>query len=517
MAESSLFWTTNGTGDGSGSGYTAAQMFDLWRALFTPQTGNLGGVSPDYQSKLAASGTTSPVTIAAGAAIVYGIPYFNTANVTVAIPTPSGATRIDRIVLRASWAAQTVRITRIAGTEGGAAPALTQSAGTTWDIPLAQASITTAGAITLTDQREYLSLVGNDAITSAKIAAGAVGTTDIADGAITSAKIATDAVGAAAIAAGAVGSSELATGAVTAGKIATGGVSASAQLAAGVVNAPAILDTAVTVAKIADGAVTEAKLGTGAVTEAKLGTGAVTEAKLGTGAVTSDKIAASAVSASKILDGQVTSAKLVTGAVTSAKIAAGAVDGTKIAAGAVGTSALANGAVTADKLASNSVTSAKIAAGAVDSAKIAAGAVGTSALADGAVTGGKIPPNSINIDRIGTGVPMITGRRGGLDASWSSRGTTPYSTNVACAMEVGAFEAVVSYSTLGQLTVYFSDTFGRPPLVVATPVHLGGSYPEITVHIDTVTDTYFTFWYRSLSVDGTTKVGMHWIAIGEEA
>jgi len=74
----------------------------------------------------------------------------------VVIPSPTVSTRIDRIVLRKSWVAQTVRITRIEGIEGGGAPALTQTDGTTWDIPLYQVSITTGGNITLTDERVYI-------------------------------------------------------------------------------------------------------------------------------------------------------------------------------------------------------------------------------------------------------------------------------------------------------------------------------------------------------------------------
>lgn len=261
MAESSLFWVTNGTGDGASGGYTQTQMFEWLRSFLAPSATNLGGVAPDYQNKLAVSGTSSPVSVATGAALVYGIPYVNTGAVTVAIPTPSGATRIDRIVLRANWTAQTVRITRIAGTEGGAAPSLTQSAGTTWDIPLAQASITTAGVITVTDQREYLSLVGDNSLTTAKyqfasvdsaaIGGFAIQTGHIYAGAVTTVKIADDAVTQAKIDAGAVGASELATGAVTETKLGTG-------------------------------AVTETKIGTGAVTTAKIADDAVTAAKVGT-------------------------------------------------------------------------------------------------------------------------------------------------------------------------------------------------------------------------------------------
>lgn len=114
-----------------------------------------GGVFRGELNMLAVTGTVSPVSIATGRALIDGTWYENDAAVTVAIPTPSVSTRIDRIVLRKSWAAQTVRITRIAGTEGAAAPAMTQTPGVTWDFPLAQAAITTGGVITVTDDRRF--------------------------------------------------------------------------------------------------------------------------------------------------------------------------------------------------------------------------------------------------------------------------------------------------------------------------------------------------------------------------
>lgn len=187
MAESSILWETSGTGDGTGTGYTDEQMFQLFRMLCP--SSNRGGVAPDVLNELAVTGTASPVAVNTGSAIVYGIPYFNSASENVAIPTPAVSTRIDRIVLRASWAAQTVRITRIAGTEGAGAPSLTQNAGTTWDIPLAQASITTGGVITVTDQREWLGLVGDGMVTLAKMANLAVDTGQLVDEAVSTAKI----------------------------------------------------------------------------------------------------------------------------------------------------------------------------------------------------------------------------------------------------------------------------------------------------------------------------------------
>jgi hypothetical protein len=159
MTERSQFWTTGTTGDGTTT-ISEAQTIEWFRdctipfASAGPHTSQ--GVLKGLLNELAVSGVASPVTVATGGAVVEGYYYKNDASVTVAIPTPVGSTRIDRIVLRASHSTtRTVRITRIAGTEGAGAPAITQVAGTTWDIPLAQVSITTGGVITVTDQRVF--------------------------------------------------------------------------------------------------------------------------------------------------------------------------------------------------------------------------------------------------------------------------------------------------------------------------------------------------------------------------
>ncbi len=153
MAESSIFWTTNGTGDG-GANYTESQLVAWLRRTFIRDV-TTQGVLAGYANGLKVTGTSTPVSVATGAAMVYGFPYESTGVVAVAVATPSVSTRIDRIVLRVDWTAQTVRIARVAGVEGGSAPALTQTANTTWDISLAQVAITTGGVITVTDERSY--------------------------------------------------------------------------------------------------------------------------------------------------------------------------------------------------------------------------------------------------------------------------------------------------------------------------------------------------------------------------
>ncbi len=174
MAETSRPW--GGTTVGDAGPYSDDDWSDIWRKLFTVDR-TTQGVLPGYAGELVC---TTPVAntlrVATGAAVVDGKFYENTANVDVNVPTPAGATRIDRIVLRKSWAAQTVRITRIAGAEGGGAPAVTQTDGTTWDLYLCQVSITIAGAMTVTDERRFCQFSSEPRMMIIPLFTGCVGT-----------------------------------------------------------------------------------------------------------------------------------------------------------------------------------------------------------------------------------------------------------------------------------------------------------------------------------------------------
>lgn len=155
MAEYSLPWTKGAGGDGGP--YSADTWADWLEMLWQTDEGASEGVVRGFQGELHATNPlANTVRVDTGGALVKGRPYWNTAAVDVEIPTPVGDTRVDRIVLRSSWSAQTVRITRLAGTEGSGAPPLTQTDGVTWDIPLWQVTITPAGEITLTDERSWL-------------------------------------------------------------------------------------------------------------------------------------------------------------------------------------------------------------------------------------------------------------------------------------------------------------------------------------------------------------------------
>lgn len=270
MAETSILWTTGALGDG-GAAYTMAKVIDWWHRT----TGE--GVHLGYLNALACVSAAPNVTVDTGAAVVWGFPYDNSASVSVNIPTPAVLTRIDRIVLRADWAAQTVRIFRIAGVEGDPAPAIVQTYGTTWDLKLCTATITIAGAITVADERAYCqyltevdtAMLKDLNVTAGKLATDAVETLKIKNANVTHGKLADDAVE----------THNIKDLNVTAGKLANDAAETIKIKDANVTH-PKLSDDAVETHNIKDLNVTTIKLNTQAVTTVKIADANVTEAKL---------------------------------------------------------------------------------------------------------------------------------------------------------------------------------------------------------------------------------------------
>ncbi len=172
MAQRSFFWDGASLGDAgaltvhdaAGIGYALANvnyeslLVDVAFRMLWNGDGNRG-VLRGWGNELEVTGAATPVQVDTGGAVVYGMPYESQVAVNVAVPTPVNDTRHDRLVLRRDWTAQTVRITRLPGAEGGGLPALTQSpapAGSgVYDVPLAALEVTTGGAIAVTDEREF--------------------------------------------------------------------------------------------------------------------------------------------------------------------------------------------------------------------------------------------------------------------------------------------------------------------------------------------------------------------------
>jgi hypothetical protein len=221
MAERSRLWTTNGTGDGVGTGYTVADWQEMFLKLLHGGNEANGGVLLGVANQLAVSGAASPLTVATGAAMVHGFFYANDTPLNLTVTTPVVGTTGGRIVLRVNWAAQTVRAVAVRNTDGvNSPPALTQTVNTTWEVSLATFTITTGGVITVTDTRVYSRF--STQIVDTMIRDGAITTNKYADASITAAKLAVLSVAQAAIQTGAVGNNQLANNAVDNNKLAAG-------------------------------------------------------------------------------------------------------------------------------------------------------------------------------------------------------------------------------------------------------------------------------------------------------
>lgn len=161
MTQLSYIWDTGGGGDASP--HSEAQTANLYKAVFEALSANKG-VVPGLLNELACTISGTNLVTNTGYAIVDGHPYYNDASLNTAITTPSVGTTGRRGVLRCSWSAQTVRVTIISSADGTATvPAMTQTPGTTYDIPLCSFTTTTGGVSTITsDDREFCGLSSTD-------------------------------------------------------------------------------------------------------------------------------------------------------------------------------------------------------------------------------------------------------------------------------------------------------------------------------------------------------------------
>lgn len=152
--EISYYWSDTTVGDGVYSPYRNDKFSDIWRKLLIRDR-TLQGYIDNYENELEVTWTGGDaIRIDTGAALVDGKFYENDAAIPLSISSPIVATRYDRVVLRKTWNAQTVRVAIVEGEEGSGVPSITQEDENIWEVPLATIRITTAGAITITDERE---------------------------------------------------------------------------------------------------------------------------------------------------------------------------------------------------------------------------------------------------------------------------------------------------------------------------------------------------------------------------
>lgn len=110
---------------------------------------------------LPVTGGTGSVSVGVGFAILRGFFYYNSSALSLTIPTPTTLPRIDRIVIRLNVTGKTVMAAVKSGTEASSpAPPALQRDNNIFELSLAQVRVTTAGAITVTDERPLESVCG---------------------------------------------------------------------------------------------------------------------------------------------------------------------------------------------------------------------------------------------------------------------------------------------------------------------------------------------------------------------
>ena len=146
MSEGSAYWEGSATGDaGTSPVWDAPYTHSEWSSIknyLLANSGDGGFVVPGYNNNLAVAASAPAamtVEVATGAMFTQGRIYENTANKVLDISAnSSGFTRIDRIVIRTTYAAQTIRVMVVAGTPA-ASPVLPvlERDSTYYDVPIA--------------------------------------------------------------------------------------------------------------------------------------------------------------------------------------------------------------------------------------------------------------------------------------------------------------------------------------------------------------------------------------------
>lgn len=172
MSERSLFWNDAGN---HGGPYTQDQLRLLTKAILGAPGANEGVLRGQLNDLAVTTTGNNNVTVATGRAHVDGVLYENDASKAITTASPSVGTTGRRVVLRKDWASGQATVLVISSADGTASlPALTQTNGATWEIPLASFTITTAGVIgALTDERVSLGRGAWDLLGEVELAASA--------------------------------------------------------------------------------------------------------------------------------------------------------------------------------------------------------------------------------------------------------------------------------------------------------------------------------------------------------
>lgn len=170
MTQTSSPWDGILLGDAANAPYSSNEWAHLWALLqgagsFFPNYGILQGTGDGTNDPLQVRQTTvasTNVQVQIGAGLVNGKLYESNASELLAVgANASGNARIDTVILRTDYVAQTIRLIIKQGTPAAspARPTLTQSA-SLWEMPLADIAVANGfGTIVqanITDRRRYI-------------------------------------------------------------------------------------------------------------------------------------------------------------------------------------------------------------------------------------------------------------------------------------------------------------------------------------------------------------------------
>jgi len=154
----SIFWTTDGTGDG----IPYPQCFlTRWQRMTWLNDPTTMGIAVGYLNELEVTNTGLELQVDTGACLVYGFPGWlddiATHNLTLPLLSNTGW----RVVVRIRWDKRTMETVLLESVDGVSdIPEITQDVGVYWEISLAYGTVSTMGVVTVNDNRTFLSSAG---------------------------------------------------------------------------------------------------------------------------------------------------------------------------------------------------------------------------------------------------------------------------------------------------------------------------------------------------------------------
>jgi hypothetical protein len=186
MTEKSTFWNLGAGDDGP---YSADEFADFVSFMYQHDK-TTEAVIKYMLNELLPTNTGLTINVATGKAIIDGSFFINSTIWSSVVVVPgAGDTNYYNLVLQKDWSSQEVRLVLL-GPSTIATPSVTQTAGTIWEISIAEISVTDAGVVSLTDTRVFCAMpmhiitnvIADEQITSQKILASCIDNTKLAVG-----------------------------------------------------------------------------------------------------------------------------------------------------------------------------------------------------------------------------------------------------------------------------------------------------------------------------------------------